>query len=618
MHLPTALTVVAAGSNAASDPVYAPSLGPDLPCPAHIRATVPGDNPFSTMAEVHRALAICPTVQSIQLRIGGYGCQCPDSRALPIHPDAITQYQSAPEVLELEGYAWGASVRSTLGTRLEAGLLPSFTFGGDSRDRYIALETWFDAWRWRFNNWAEWRRVASYTKEQLDIDNVALLLGALDTSRIHTLGIKALAFGKDDRPDLISLAKALPALNTLAIGGDVSTCRRKSRFYRYRHLAIYGFSDDDNSDDDEADCDLFPSFIGALAPSSLTNFTWVNGNDTSPETVAAILDRQGSSLEHLQLRTDEAFTSIRSFFSPDTLRALGAGAPRLASLTIDLDRKFSHWPIAHLGVIAENMPSLTDLTVYFPLSNAWEAYDWEEMAWGRSRWVSNGPAATPAATPDDGLDDGQDVLADELSDWVVEDVPVDDELENGGVFILDEKLDLRDDSQYQLLVDDEEEEQPANIFGGPRLPKYAVPRLTANAAAQLFRTLKAAKKGKPLNTVQFRVGDWARSYTRLPGDYREWLDGRRAWFRCSTLRDDGSPKAEGEAACVALRLTYPPDKVHGLAEWADISGGVVIDDDEAYKGEPWHGDEGALDGNGDPCHDPNWDSWWRWPSWRWW
>jgi hypothetical protein len=574
MRLPKALTLaVAAGSAAVSAD---PSLGPGQPCPEHLRSTVTDapDEPFKSLAEVHRALSICPSVQSVQLRLGGFGCMGPEIWWLPIHPDAATsdrhRYKSAPEVLELETYAWGSNARRSIGEYLDEGILPGFLIGRKHPNgEYRTLGDWLAAWRWRFKYWTEWRRLSGLSESQLRIDNIALLLGALNTSRIHTLGIKSLLSSKGDRPDLTRLARALPNLETLTIWGDLSTCRRDVWAYPDP-------SDDGSSPDEDLDnnCNPVPSFIHSLRSSSLTNLTWLNGNDTSRETLTTVLDRHGSSLEHLQWRTDETFTTYRTFFSPSSLRTIGERVPGLTSLTVDLDRNGTAWPTAHLKAIAESMPNLTSLTIYIPLSNIPEETDpWSYYNVDNDRW---GPDNSPESTLM-GEDREQDVWAANTH-------------ENSPP--------PRQD--YQLYGD---QQRPHR-----KTPKYAAPVLLTESAAELYETLKAAKKGTPLETVQFRVGDWSRSYTRKLGDGRYWLDGRRAWFRCSTLRDDGTPKDEGDPPCDARRMTRMPDRVHGLAEWADISGGFIVS--SPYGGGRWNGDEDARDGKGDVCHDPNWDSWW--------
>jgi hypothetical protein len=353
----------------------------------------------------------------------------------------------------------------------------------------LGLSSWLDAWEWRFRNWQQWRSLKTVPEDRLRLDNLDLLLEALDTQNIHTLAIKDPFTSNGECPDLRRLARAVPALTTLTIYGRLGSC--------YGLPCKCGECEDSNTT-------AIPFITSIPSSTSLTNLTWVNGRDTDTASLVAVLERHGPTLEYMQWRTDEFGNSQRPVFTPADLATLGARAPRLKSLIIDLDRNSTAWPLAHLDAIAVSMPRLTNLTIYMPLSS---------------------PEGATAA--------------------------------RGGWILSDDSYDLDYNIHQRPILDNDK--------------LFASPRLTTDAVTELFAHLRAAKVGAPLETVQFRAGDWTRSYHGPLRDGSQWLEDRTEWFRCTAPRDGSG------ALCERMQLTEMPDGVYTRAEWADISGGVSWD-----------------------------------------
>lgn len=74
-------------------------------------------------------------------------------------------------------------------------------------------------------------------------------------------------------------------------------------------------------------------------------------------------------------------------------------------------------------------------------------------------------------------------------------------------------------------------------------------RLRTVHAKNLFKTLQASKAGDSLKTVQFRVGDWTRPWDGPMTIGNGIFEQTREWYICSKLRDDGTPKGNGEDVC---------------------------------------------------------------------
>jgi hypothetical protein len=132
-------------------------------------------------------------------------------------------------------------------------------------------------------------------------------------------------------------------------------------------LAVYGFKAE--------------QFILALPKRALKHLSWknpwVSGKACFYEPrylPKPLLQHHGSSLESLDYHTDESVTCPPLALSIDELHQLASLVPKLSSLTIDLGRESNgtgsglHWPWEKLQLLAEGLPELTDLTIYFELA----------------------------------------------------------------------------------------------------------------------------------------------------------------------------------------------------------------------------------------------------------
>lgn len=353
LHMVFALLAGAAGHRAvAADSRRPGSWTPDQTCPTRIRTTITGSSPFSTMAAVHSVLKNCPGLKSLQLRITGFGCsEWPDRESLPLSLISEERYLPSLEVLELEGYAFDDSAWSEVKKRVKVGLLPKYKIDWSYAWGSLEWQTrdWFNAWLWKFANWEEYQKYLSLSDQDKKRNNLDLLLRALDFSQIHTFAIKDPRWASEEQ--LALLAEALPALRTLTVWGQLKP-------YSHRHPG-------------GCNCTIAgaEAFIAALPPSSsLQSLTWINGFNCTEATLDVVLDRHGATLEYLQWRNDEMeiYSRTRPVFTAEALRTLGAKAPRLSSLIIDLEQNGT-WPVAHLETIAASMPNLTNLTIYFSL-----------------------------------------------------------------------------------------------------------------------------------------------------------------------------------------------------------------------------------------------------------
>lgn len=73
------------------------------------------------------------------------------------------------------------------------------------------------------------------------------------------------------------------------------------------------------------------------------------------------------------------------------------------------------------------------------------------------------------------------------------------------------------------------------------------PRLDAEAALGMFRTLRQYKVGDTFDTVEFLEGDWAESFGGGQASFRDdWMGSVRIWFKCRMVERDGVSEAECE------------------------------------------------------------------------
>ncbi|KAF4462564.1 hypothetical protein FALBO_10618 [Fusarium albosuccineum] len=103
---------------------------------------------------------------------------------------------------------------------------------------------------------------------------------------------------------------------------------------------------------------------------------------------------------------------------------------------------------------------------------------------------------------------------------------------------------------------------------------YKYPKITEAEFLSLFNYIQSAKVGKKFESVQFRAGDWTRSYHSGVRSMKSWLEQRYLWFEFPV---DGASK-DGYL-CQELQLDRGLDdkleSVYSFAELADRYGGSI-------------------------------------------
>jgi hypothetical protein len=125
----------------------------------------------------------------------------------------------------------------------------------------------------------------------------------------------------------------------------------------------------------------------ALPDVSLKHLSWKNptgGCDVckhhagGESPLQRVLERHGPTLKTLEYRTGETGSQAPPVVQMDELHALATLAPQLVNLTLNLGREENgtkngeQWPWEKLKVVAEGLPELTDLTIYFALGSECE------------------------------------------------------------------------------------------------------------------------------------------------------------------------------------------------------------------------------------------------------
>jgi hypothetical protein len=280
------------------------------PCPTEIHTLIPhegwtDDIVFGEMSTVHDAMRICPNITSLRLRVAHLGCS------------------SSPDRFD---FPFDQGGHDKYPTPLEVLILDGYDFDRVERVSPGNWRWWIDhikalkSWKWH-----------SKPEEQPPKRNIDLWLDAMDFSRIHTLSLD-----KRDRSSVSDnvtelLPPRLTSLNNLTLAGS-------------------------NSSD----------FFLRLPKNSLKSITWLGSNNIS--SFESVLHHHGNSLIHLDWHSDEALSRPRATLSVEHLRQLSNLAPNLESLAIYLDRNNS-WPWDRLQILASELPSLTNLTVYLDIAS---------------------------------------------------------------------------------------------------------------------------------------------------------------------------------------------------------------------------------------------------------
>ena len=334
----------------------------DVSCPTAIRQTIPAytwtdgervERPaFSSMAGIHAALLRCPDIATLQVRTTLMGCSdWPDRFNFPFDFRGGDHYRSAPQVLSLEGY--------------DADEIES----SPCEDRFAPF------WRERIAFWTQPRRAwqcrdyVPLPEAQRNKTNLDLWLDAMDFSQIHTLQLNH----TDGRYTLTEqVVQKLP-----------------SRLTSLKSLAV---------------CNgIGEQFILALPRSSLTHLSWQNpSRGRNGDWDAAlpkplpplepVLRHQGSLLLSFDYHTDESESLARQTLNVKEVGQLVTLAPGLQSLTLDLNRQpdgigsgGQSWPWESLRVLAQGLPELTDMTIYFDMASECHREESRANPWGLYR-----------------------------------------------------------------------------------------------------------------------------------------------------------------------------------------------------------------------------------------
>ena len=332
-------------------------------CPTAIRQTIPAyswtdgervERPaFSSMAGIHAALLRCPDIATLQVRATLMGCSdWPDRFNFPFDPRGGSRYPSAPQVLSLEGY------------------------DADQIEDNPCEDRFAPSWRERLTFWTQPRRAwrcldyVPLPEAQRNKTNLDLWLDAMDFSQIHTLHL-------NHTDGLYTLTEQVVQ-------------KLPSRLTSLKSLAV---------------CDAVgEQFILALPISSLRHLSWQNpGRDDRNGKVRdwdaalpdplpplePVLRHQGSFLLSFDYHTDEYESLACPTLGVEELSQLVTLAPGLQSLTLDLSRQpdgtesgGQHWPWENLRVLAQGLPELTDLTIYFDLASECHRVESRANPWG--------------------------------------------------------------------------------------------------------------------------------------------------------------------------------------------------------------------------------------------
>jgi hypothetical protein len=358
---------------------------PDDPCPTSINAVVPNwgnKSRFGTYESVHEALKICPNIAELSMVNMHYS----NANRLPFKLDDSERYLSVPQTLSFTDYLFdhnewrhirpdGPHWSGENGTwPMSPSTNPLVVWGVDMfyrarwyLDRLQAFVTHLTSWpyvdEWcdhgRSRKWYEQRHTPP---ERRSLDNIQRWLEAMDFSQVHTLTIAQYNKEPSGKGFYNDLPRALTGLKTLKIQGRWILWINEFEAwddYRYEHK-------NDLFQTKKWSEHLLPparDFITALHP-GLESLTWTNSGPLRDDVLEPVLKHHGSSLKYLEWTNPETEYDTRWTMSVEQIRTLGKWVPRLANLTIDMDRVDGVWPWKHLKAVAESLPKLTNLTIY--------------------------------------------------------------------------------------------------------------------------------------------------------------------------------------------------------------------------------------------------------------
>lgn len=319
-------------------------------CPTAIRESLPSwhlpgqPKPvFTSMASIHEAMLRCPDIEILQVRTAVIGCSgWPDRFNFPFDIRGGERYAAAPSILSLDGYE------------------------PDTREYSACRAVFSRPWNYGLSQIRECLQHRRLPKDQRYKTNLDLWLDAMDFSRIHTLQLN---HTRGWYALTAQVAQKLPA-----------------RLTSLTSLAVHNA--------------IAEQFILALPDNSLSHLSWRNSrtergqrrqsNSTSGTSLQRVLQHHGSALRSLAYWSDESSSYAPPGLSVEDLHMLAARAPNLSALTLNLRRDDNgthgeqEWPWKKLKVLAEGLPDLTDLTIYFTLASECHRQQPENEHWSRN------------------------------------------------------------------------------------------------------------------------------------------------------------------------------------------------------------------------------------------
>ncbi|KAM5386459.1 hypothetical protein ACJZ2D_000422 [Fusarium nematophilum] len=332
---------------------------PNEKWPSEIVTSVPGSSNFSRMGVIHTAMKACPSITSLCIRIAHLGCfSSPDRWNFPLDLAGSDVHLSSPEVLELERFDFSEREWDRIRPPWQHWpRLRTFGFTWDAV-RWWMQDIWayplelIEPWcSWIGSGTAlQWWHLRKLPQGQKLKTNLQLWMDTMDFSKVRRLAIKDPRVRSGDDPLFIQLPKTLLSLRGLALWGS------------------WGCHCGGCVDDQGVPLPSALTFILSLPPNSLTHLTWLDSGACSNSTLRSILEHHGSSLTSFEWRHSELKWQRRPAFTTEAIRSIGALAPNISRLVIDLNRD-GCMPYGELGAIAESFPELTRLTIYMELAD---------------------------------------------------------------------------------------------------------------------------------------------------------------------------------------------------------------------------------------------------------
>ncbi|KAM0192196.1 hypothetical protein ACHAPQ_009182 [Fusarium lateritium] len=349
------------------------------PCPTAIRARLPGISEFTNFEIVHQAMKTCDTIDVLHLEASRVSCfGVPDGYRMPFNLNGSDRYVSAPRVLALEEYefdysewaeirppvshwsnndgSWPVSPSTISPVRWTLDMLYRGRWHLDRLTYAMTRSAGIGKLsQWRESGMAQrWYDQRYLPAARQSMDDMQLWLEAMDFSQVRTLTIK-------EGPDVTvkgeglykHLPRALTGLESLILRGE------------WKDWVVEGKGG--------ITMPTAKDFILGLQ-TSLESLKWNEGGTCGEDAFNAALKHHGASLKYLEWTNSEVDFHPRPVLSLQQLRGLGAWAPRLKSLTIDLHRDAGDWPQEELKTIAENLPDLKSLVIYL---NARDEAPWQ-------------------------------------------------------------------------------------------------------------------------------------------------------------------------------------------------------------------------------------------------